>query len=113
MSLVMVRDGKIAYRTDDVAPGKYSDKGFRNAGVVAQPWKAWREVATVGVGDVVTADHAVEQLSLTNDTSPYMYYDVTLPSGATGDPAADLERTTHTLSLRCVFVYRYILNEFC
>ena len=106
MSLVMVRDGKIAYRTDDVAPGKYKDKGFRNAGVVAQPWKAWREVATVGVGDVVTADHAVEQLSLTNDTSPYMYYDVTLPSG---DPAADLERTTHTLSLQTLNAQAFVV----
>ena len=43
------------------------------------------------VGDVHTADHAVEQLSLTNDTSPYTFYEVTLPPLASG--------THHALTL--------------
>ena len=124
MSLVMLQDGKVTYRTDDVPSGKYADRGFRNAGVVANPWRAWRETMPDGdgggdgtrgqsrsasgsgrpvVGEVVTADHAVEQLSLTNDSSPYLWYEVDIPGGK-----ASAERK-HTLTLQTLNAQAFVV----
>jgi hypothetical protein len=132
MSLVMLQGGNVTYRTDDVAPGKYADDGFRYAGVVANPWRAWRETMPVVpalesgadhlgddaargdhgsdsrsdamtiVGEVITADHAKEQLALTNDTSPYLYYEVTLP-GASAERSHSL--TLQTLNAQAFVVF--------
>jgi len=82
---MLAHDGSVVWRTDDVSGPVFQDDGFRRASVSFAQWQGFKEpgASAAGHSTVVHADHVVEQLSVTNDTSPYLFYEVVLPTSAT------------------------------
>ena len=85
-SLVMLaHDNHVLWRSDDTSGPTLPDLGFQRTPIRLDAWQGWREPtsAVTGGDAVVRADHVVEMLSVTNGSSPYLFYEAELPGSIT------------------------------